>query len=90
VSHRCTSAKRGTIIYGRCWCKGHYFFRTFGEDSDLRRRGQQLAAQEGKNTLRNGRGAVAGRLAVLLHRLWVSGEVNEPLHKTQKAMSVEA
>jgi len=30
--------------------------------------------------------AVARKLAVLLHRLWVSGEVYEPLRNSQKAM----
>ena len=30
--------------------------------------------------------AVAGKLAVLLHRLWVGGEVYEPLRHSQKAM----
>jgi len=34
--------------------------------------------------------AVARKLAVLLHRLWVSGEVYEPLRNSQKAMSTAA
>jgi hypothetical protein len=29
--------------------------------------------------------AVARKLAVLLHRLWVSGEVYEPLHNAMSA-----
>jgi transposase len=29
--------------------------------------------------------AVARKLSVLLHRLWVSGEVYEPLRNSQKA-----
>ena len=34
--------------------------------------------------------AVARKLAVLLHRLWVSGEVYEPLRNSQKAMCAAA
>jgi hypothetical protein len=34
--------------------------------------------------------AVARKLAVLLHRLWVSGEVYEPLRNSQKAMRAMA
>ena len=34
--------------------------------------------------------AVARKLAVLLHRLWVSGEAYEPLRNSQKAMSAAA
>ena len=34
--------------------------------------------------------AVARKLAVLLHRLWVSGEAYEPLRNSQKAMRVAA
>jgi len=30
------------------------------------------------------------KVAVLLHRLWVSGEVYEPLRNSQKAMRVAA
>jgi hypothetical protein len=34
--------------------------------------------------------SVARKLAVLLHRLWVSGEVYEPLPNSQKAMRAVA
>jgi hypothetical protein len=34
--------------------------------------------------------AVTRKLAVLLHRLWVSGEVYEPLRNSQKAMRAVA
>jgi transposase len=51
-----------------------------GVDSDLRRFGQKLAARGGKGAKKKARVAVARKLAVLLHHLWVSGEVYEPLH----------
>ena len=68
----------------------HYIFGPFGEDSDLRRWGQKLAARGGKTAKKRAVVAVARKLAVLLHRLWVSGEVYEPLRNSRKAMSTAA
>jgi transposase len=68
----------------------HYILGPFGEDSDLRRWGLKLAARGGKNAKKRAVVAVARKLAVLLHRLWVSGEVYEPLRNSQKAMRTAA
>jgi transposase len=68
----------------------HYILGPFGEDSDLRRWGMKLAQRGGKNAKKRAVVAVARKLAVLLHRLWVSGEVYEPLRNSQKAMSPAA
>jgi transposase len=68
----------------------HYILGPFGEDSDLRRWGLKLSARGGKNAKKRAVVAVARKLAVLLHRLWVSGEVYEPLRNSQKAMSAAA
>ena len=68
----------------------HYILGPFGEDSDLRRWGLKLAARGGKNGKKRAVVAVARKLAVLLHRLWVSGEVYEPLRNSQKAMNAAA
>jgi len=62
----------------------HYIWGPFGEDSNLRRWGQKLSARGGKNAKKRAVVAVARKLAVLLHRLWVSGEVYEPLRNSQK------
>ncbi|MCP5071255.1 MAG: IS110 family transposase [bacterium] len=56
-----------------------YILGPFGKDSDLRRWGLELAARGQKNAKKRAVVAVARRLAVLLHRLWVTGEVYEPL-----------
>jgi transposase len=64
----------------------HYILGPFGEDSW----GQKLAARGGKNGKKRAVVAVARKLAVLLHRLWVSGEAYEPLRNSQKAMSAAA
>jgi len=68
----------------------HYILGPFGEDSDLRRWGMKLAMRGGKTGKKRAVVAVARKLAVLLHRLWVSGEVYEPLRNTQKALGTAA
>src|SRR6266699_1532446 len=68
----------------------HYILGPFGEDSDLRRWGLKLAERGGKNAKKRAVVAVARKLAVLLHRLWVSGEVYEPLRNNHKAMRAAA
>lgn len=61
----------------------HYILGPFGEDCDLRRFGLRLTARGGKNAKRRAVVAVARKLAVLLHRLWVTGEVYEPFYKSR-------
>ena len=68
----------------------HYILGPFGEDSDLRRWGLKLAERGGKNAKKRAVVAVARKLAVLLHRLWVGGEVYEPLRNTNRAMGAAA
>jgi len=53
----------------------HYILGPFGADSDLRRWGLKLAARGGANAKKRAVVAVARKLAVLLHRLWVSGGI---------------
>ena len=57
----------------------HYILGPFGEDCDLRRHGEKIAARGGKNAKKRAVVAVTRKLSVLLHRLWVSGEKYEPL-----------
>jgi transposase len=52
----------------------------FGVDCDLRRWGLKLAERGGKSGKKRAIIATARKLAVLLHHLWMSGEVYEPLH----------
>jgi transposase len=56
----------------------------FGVDCDLRRWGLRLAERGGKSGKKRAIIAVARKLAVLLHHLWMSGEVYEPLHNRQQ------
>jgi transposase len=59
-----------------------YMLGAFGPDSDLRRYGLRLCERGGKNAKKGAVVAGARKLAVLLHHLWVTGDVYEPLHHT--------
>jgi len=62
----------------------HYIIGPFGPDSDLRRHGLTIAARGGKNARKRAAVAVARKLSVLLHRLWVSKQEYEPLYVSLK------
>jgi transposase len=68
----------------------HYILGPHGKDSDLRRCGQRICKRGGKNAKKRAVIAVARKLAVLLHRLWVTGEAYEPLRNSQKPGTVAA
>ena len=56
----------------------HYILGPFGPDCDLRRHGQAIAARGGKNASKRAAVAVARKLAVLLHHLWVTNADYDP------------
>ena len=56
-----------------------YILGVHGPDCDLRRYGERLMARGGKNAKKRAIVAVARKLAVLLHHLWSTGEIYEPL-----------
>jgi transposase len=60
----------------------HYILGAHGPDTDLRRFGQRIIDRGGRYPKRRAVVAVARKLAVLLHRLWMSAEVYEPLRNT--------
>jgi transposase len=62
----------------------HYILGPFGSDSDLRRHGEKIASRGGKNAKKRAVVAVARKLSVLLHRLWVSTEVYDPFYNTHR------
>jgi transposase len=62
----------------------------FGPDCDLRRWGLKLAERGGRNGKKRAIVATARKLAVLLHHLWTSGEVYQPLHRHPPAMATAA
>jgi transposase len=63
----------------------HYILGPFGSDSDLRRHGEKIASRGGKNAKKRAVVAVARKLAVLLHSLWISAEVYEPLRNAHRS-----
>jgi transposase len=63
----------------------HYVLGPFGSDSDLRRHGEKIASRGGKNSKKRAVVAVARKLSVLLHSLWMSAEVYEPLRNTHRS-----
>lgn len=63
----------------------HYILGPFGKDSDLRRYGLRLCEHGAKSGKKRAVCAVARKLAVLLHRLWVSGAAYEPLRNSKQA-----
>jgi len=58
-----------------------YMLGPFGEDCDLRSWGLRLAGEGSTARKRRAVVAVARKLAVLLHHLWVNGEAYEPLRQ---------
>lgn len=63
----------------------HYILGRHGKDSDLKQFGLNLCQRGGKNGKKRAVVAVARKLAVLLHRLWVSGKDYVPLYGSSVA-----
>ena len=61
-----------------------YILGPFGPDCDLRRYGEAIAARGGGNAKKRAAVAVARKLAVLLHHLWVAGEEYDPLFNAKR------
>ena len=62
-----------------------YILSSLGCDCRLRQWGLNLASRGGKNAKKRAVIAVARKLAVLLHKLWVTGAVYEPLFRAPQA-----
>ena len=82
-------SKRGDELLRKLLVQGaHYVLGPFAQDSDLRRHGLKIAERGGKNAKR--RVAVARKLSVLLHRLWVTGEAyEEPLYNARSTLGAD-
>jgi transposase len=68
----------------------HYILGPFGKDSDLRRHGEKIASRGAKNARKRAVVAVARKLCVLSHSLWMSGEVYEPLRNAHRSSGGQA
>ena len=67
----------------------HYILGPFGSDSDLRRHGQKIASRGAKNAKKRAAVAVARKLSVLLHHLWITAEVYDPLYNMHRHQQQE-
>ncbi len=85
ISRECDPYLRTLLVQA-----AHHILGPFGADSDLRRWGLKLAERGGKNGKKRAIVATARKLAVLLHRLWVSGEVYEPFHNSSSMLLATA
>lgn len=74
-------SKRGDPFVRRLLIQcARHILGPFGKDSELRRYGLRIAERGGKNAKKRAAVAVARKLAVLLHRLWLHAEVYEPFY----------
>lgn len=79
-------SKEGDVYLRRLLVScSQYILGRFGQDSDLRRFGERLMGRGGRVAKRKAVVAVARKLAVLLHRLWSTGEVYQPFYHSQQA-----
>jgi len=75
-------SKRGDALLRRLLVNAAtYTLGPFGPDSDLRRHGQRLARSGSQRDRARARIAVARKLACLLHHLWRTGSVYQPLRE---------
>lgn len=78
--------KAGDVMVRRYLVQAaHYILGPFGPDCDLRRYGLRICERGGKNAKKRAAVAVARKLAVLLHHLWLTGEDYEPLINAERA-----
>ena len=76
--------KEGDMYLRKMLVQGaHCILSHRGPDTDLKRWGLALSDRGGKNAKKRAIVAVARKLGILLHRLWVTGEVYEPLRNSQ-------
>jgi transposase len=76
--------KTGDVMLRRLLVgSAQYILGPFGADCDLRRFGLKLAERGGKNAKKRAIIAVARKLGILLHRLWVTAEEYEPLRNAR-------
>lgn len=83
------SGEGDKMLRGMLVNSAHYILGPFSQDSDLKRHGQKIAERGGKNAKKRAVVAVARKLSVLLHHLWTSGQVYEPLRNARSSGAQE-
>jgi transposase len=80
ISKRGDNGLRHLLVSGAT-----YVMRRTSPDCDLKRYGKRLAKGGSPRDRARARVAVARKLAVLLHRLWITGEVYRPIRESTPA-----
>lgn len=84
-------SKAGDKALRRLLVQGaHYIVSRNGPDSDLKRWAEPRMTRGGGNGKKRTIVAVARKLCVLLHHLWVNGEVYEPLYQANRKKTLAA
>ncbi|MBA3473742.1 MAG: IS110 family transposase [Rubrobacter sp.] len=78
------SGKGGELLRRLLVGSAHYILGPFAPDTDLRRHGEKIAERGGKGGKKRAVVAVARKLSVVLHSLWATGEVYEPLRNSDE------
>ena len=68
----------------------HYILGPFGPDCDLKRHGDKIAERGGKNAKKRAVIAVARKLSALMHLLWKTGQLYEPLYTAERRLKQSA
>jgi len=77
--------KQGDCLLRRLLIQcAHHILGPFGKDCDLRRYGERIQQRAGAQGKKKARVAVARKLAVLLHRLWITAEVYDPFYPARQ------
>lgn len=76
--------KEGDPLLRRLLLQCAHYILAQGEDSDLRRFGEAIRRRGGSIAKKKAAIAVARKLAVLLHRLWRTGEAYDPLYQARR------
>jgi transposase len=77
--------KAGNIYLRRLLVgSAQYILGQFGPESNLREHGISIGVRGGKNAKKRATVAVARKLAVLMHRLWLTGESYQPFYGVDK------
>lgn len=83
--------KRGDALMRRLLVNAaHFILGRFGKDSDLRRHGLGIAERGGKNAKKRAVVAIARKLTVIMHRLWVGGVSYDPLFNAKRKAQASA
>src|SRR5260370_41558188 len=91
VGRSCASARKGMRMCESCWCSAHITFWVHLDRTVICGAGAwNWAVRGGKNAKKRALVAVARKLAVVLHKLWVTGEVYEALHVRRDGKTVAA